>query len=59
MGIRTVVQKVGTILAATVLVGMLAGCISDTGPTATSQYTGDGPQMRYYGGPKSPMWPAQ
>jgi len=42
------------------LVGLgacLAGCVSDLGATAT-----DAPgthQMRYYGGPKYPMWPSQ
>lgn len=30
----------------------LAGCVSDLGATAATSH-----QMRYYGGPKSPMWP--
>ncbi|WP_157874625.1 hypothetical protein [Streptomyces sp. AcH 505] len=59
MTVTTVVRKAGAIVAAAMLIGMLAGCVSDMGPTATSQSSGDGPQMRYYGGPKSPMWPAQ
>lgn len=35
----------------------LAGCVSDL--DATTGGTAASPHMRYYGGPKSPMWPAQ
>jgi hypothetical protein len=39
------------------LCAALAGCVSDMGAaTADGQGTH---QMRYYGGPKSPMWPEQ
>lgn len=33
----------------------LAGCVSDLGATTATSATSH--QMRYYGGPKSPMWP--
>jgi len=35
---------------------LTAGCVSDAAAPA-SQSTGT--SLRYYGGPKSPMWPAQ
>ena len=35
----------------------VAGCVSDMGaPSATDQ---SGQQLRYYGGPKSPMWASE
>ncbi|WP_315837947.1 hypothetical protein [Bradyrhizobium prioriisuperbiae] len=54
------IRRVGVALAISVLASMLAGCISDAGvsPAATSSY-GHNTELRYYGGPKSPMWPAQ
>ena len=44
------------VVAVAGLCAAAAGCASDV--TAPS---GDGsvPHMRYYGGPKSPMWPSQ
>jgi hypothetical protein len=46
-------QRTGIVLVAAVLCSAAAGC-ADTG-SATSKSDGSG-QMRYYGGPKSPMW---
>lgn len=49
--------KVAAMIALVRLSACLAGCVSDLGATAT-----DAPgthQMRYYGGPKYPMWPSQ
>jgi len=49
--------KVAAMIALVGLGACLAGCVSDLGATAT-----DAPgthQMRYYGGPKDPMWPSQ
>jgi hypothetical protein len=45
----------GTVLAAAALCGAAAGCAADTGDAASGKSDGSG-QMRYYGGPKSPMW---
>jgi hypothetical protein len=60
MSVTAWLRRAGITVAVTAIAGMLAGCISDgMNPAATSQTTGDGSQMRYYGGPKSPMWPAQ
>jgi hypothetical protein len=47
------IQRTGIVLVAAVLCSAAAGC-ADTGST-TSKSDGSG-QMRYYGGPKSPMW---
>jgi hypothetical protein len=50
-------RKIVTMIALAGLGACLAGCVSDlgaaTGDTSTSH------QMRYYGGPKNPMWPSQ
>lgn len=61
MSITLFMLRAGTALAVTVLACMLTGCISDAGvsPAVTSQYDSQTPPLRYYGGPKSPMWPAQ
>lgn len=47
-------QRTGIVLAVAALCSAAAGCAADTGG-ATSKSDGSG-QMRYYGGPKSPMW---
>jgi hypothetical protein len=44
-------RRTGIVLAAALLCSAAAGC-ADTGSTTSKS---DG-QMRYYGGPKSPMW---
>ena len=48
--------RIATMIALAGLGVSLVGCVSDLGAA-----TGDSSahQMRYYGGPKSPMWPAQ
>lgn len=61
MSITSFGRKAGAALAAAILASMLAGCISDAGvaPSLTSSDSGRAGELRYYGGPKSPMWPAQ
>jgi hypothetical protein len=50
-------RRIGIVLAVVALCATVAGCISDIGaPTAENSGTS---QMRYYGGPKSPMWSGQ
>jgi hypothetical protein len=50
-------RKIGTVLAMVVLCAAVAGCVSDMGtPTAENSAHN---QLRYYGGPKYPMWPSQ
>jgi hypothetical protein len=51
------VRTVVTMIALAGLGASLVGCVSDLG-AATGEAAGS-PQMRYYGGPKNPMWPAQ
>jgi hypothetical protein len=46
-------QMTGIVLAAAALCSVAAGCADTGGTTSKSDGTG---QMRYYGGPKSPMW---
>ena len=48
-------RKIATIIALAGLGACLAGCVSDLG-AATGDNSGTH-QMRYYGGPKYPMWP--
>ena len=49
-----------TLLAAIALCTALGGCVSDIGSSmpGLTQSTNDSPTMRYYGGPKYPMWPS-
>ena len=52
----TVKRRIGIVLTAAALCAVLAGCVSDMGaPTADSGSN----QLRYYGGPKYPMWSGQ
>ena len=51
-----VARKFALMLMAAWLCAMLGGCASNVGTSAASQ---SGSQMRYYGGPKYPMWPSQ
>jgi hypothetical protein len=51
-------QKTGIFVAVVAVCASVAGCISDIGAT-TSQTAGGRDQLRYYGGPKSPMWSGQ
>lgn len=48
---------VATMIILAGLGACLAGCVSDLGATAAG--SSDTHQMRYYGGPKYPMWPSQ
>ena len=52
-----IMRRVAIVLALAALCGAAAGCVSDMA-APTSQVSGSG-QMRYYGGPKYPMWPSQ
>jgi uncharacterized protein YceK len=49
------VRKLSVILTVAACCAVLAGCVSDL--TAVSPSSGN--QLRYYGGPKSPMWPSE
>jgi hypothetical protein len=50
-------RRIGIVLAAVALCAAVAGCVSDMGaPTAENSGSN---QLRYYGGPKSPMWTGQ
>ena len=51
-------RRIRIVIAATALCVAVAGCVSDMG-TAASQKSDGGGQLRYYGGPKSPMWSSQ
>jgi hypothetical protein len=51
-------QTIGTFVAVVALFAAVAGCISDIGATTSQTADGNG-QLRYYGGPKSPMWSGQ
>ena len=49
-------RKIALTFAAVGLCAALAGCASDTGVQSAGQRSS---QLRYYGGPKYPMWPSQ
>lgn len=49
-------RKIALALVAAGLCAVLAGCASDTGAQSAGQRSS---QLRYYGGPKYPMWPSQ
>ncbi|MGY4621512.1 ABC-type uncharacterized transport system permease subunit [Bradyrhizobium sp. USDA 4472] len=57
MSCSKLVRTMVTTIALAGLGACLAGCVSVLG--ATTGEAGASSQMRYYGGPKSPMWPAQ
>ena len=48
-------RRIGTVLVAAALCSAAAGCAGDAGVATSGKSDGSG-QMRYYGGPKSPMW---
>jgi hypothetical protein len=54
-------RSAGIALAVAALCVAVAGCVGDSGTSMSgaAQWPGDSPTMRYYGGPKSPMWPSQ
>jgi hypothetical protein len=50
-------RTIAIVLAVAALCSAVAGCVSDMGaPTAENSGSS---QLRYYGGPKYPMWSAQ
>jgi uncharacterized protein YceK len=51
-----VARMFGLMLMAAALCAVLGGCASNVGTSTANQ---SGSQMRYYGGPKYPMWPSQ
>jgi hypothetical protein len=51
-------RKIGGVLAAVALCAAVAGCAADVGAPKSERPDGSG-QMRYFGGPKSPMWSSQ
>jgi hypothetical protein len=51
-------QRIGIVVAVAALCAAVAGCISDIEATTSQTADGNG-QLRYYGGPKSPMWSGQ
>jgi hypothetical protein len=51
-------QKAGTTFIIAALCSVAAGCAADIG-TMKAERSDGGNQLRYYGGPKSPMWPGQ
>jgi hypothetical protein len=50
----TLSRKIGIVLAVAALCAAVAGCVSDMGAPAADNSGSN--QLRYYGGPKSPMW---
>ena len=50
-------RRIGVVLAVAALCAAVAGCVSDMGAPA-AENSGSS-QLRYYGGPKSPMWSGQ
>jgi hypothetical protein len=46
------------VIAVAALCAAVAGCISDIGAPTSEKSDGNG-RLRYYGGPKSPMWSGQ
>jgi hypothetical protein len=50
-------RKIVCVLAAVALCATVAGCAADVGTPKSEK--SDGGQMRYFGGPKSPMWSSQ
>jgi hypothetical protein len=57
MDVSKLTRKIAAVVAVAVLCAALAGCVIDMGAQTSAQSGGH--QLRYYGGPKSPMWPSQ
>ncbi len=57
MTASTWVRRIGIIIAAVALSAATAGCVGDM-EAAANKSKGSG-QLRYFGGPKSPMWSGQ
>jgi hypothetical protein len=56
---RKPVRSIGAAMAVGILCAGLGGCVSDAEVPMTnvSQTDSNSPHLRYFGGPKSPMWP--
>jgi hypothetical protein len=54
--IRRVTRRLAAVSAAAALCALASGCAGDSEAQTTSQSSG---QLRYYGGPKYPMWQTQ
>jgi hypothetical protein len=54
MSIATRTRKIAVIAAVAGLCALTTGCVSDMGAPTASQPTGG--ELRYFGGPKYPMW---
>jgi hypothetical protein len=52
------IQKIGVALVATSLCVALSGCAVDIASSKSDKSEASN-QLRYYGGPKSPMWSSQ
>ena len=57
MEVSRLSRKIAAVGVMMALCAALAGCVSDM-EAQTSAQSGSN-QLRYYGGPKSPMWPSQ
>jgi hypothetical protein len=57
MDVWKLARKIAAVGAMVALCAALAGCVSDIGAQTSTQ--SGSKQLRYYGGPKSPMWPSQ
>jgi hypothetical protein len=57
MNISELWKRIGIVLAVAAVCAAAAGCVSDMG-TPTAANSGSD-QLRYYGGPKYPMWAGQ
>ena len=54
--VGVVARRIAAFSAMAALCVSASGCVSDLGAQTTSQSNG---QLRYYGGPKYPMWQTQ
>jgi hypothetical protein len=54
----TLGRRIAVVFTVAALCVAAAGCAADIGITKSEGREGSG-QMRYYGGPKSPMWSGQ
>jgi hypothetical protein len=54
MDVSRLIRRIAAVGVMMALCAAIAGCVSDLG-AQTSAHSGS-KQLRYYGGPKSPMW---
>ena len=57
MSTSTVRRKIGVIVTIVALCSLAAGCAADLSASSHGQSANN--QLRYYGGPKSPMWASE